>query len=203
MLNTSLTNFTVLISGRRKLNTKSQLSKINFMGESYLLCWFSLSTGKCDNKRKPHTSRKKTGLWRDSWSNRHASKKSWWLSLCCWSSPNCKVQFTHNVDKYHNLFTLKFHYQQPQSCYQMLQFSATMLTMSAARHQHHTLKKYHQCGFTIHPFRQLSYCSDMVCLKMAYSFVIATLNRTPNSKNFRIIWLLHTCTVHIQEQRYK
>ena len=73
--------------------TQKVLSKINIMGKSYLLCWFSLSTGKCDNKRKPHTSRKKTGLWRDSRSNRHASKKSWWLSLGYWSSPNCNVQF--------------------------------------------------------------------------------------------------------------
>lgn len=90
---------------------KVQLSKIKFMGDSYLLCWFSLSTGKRDNKRKPHTSRKKTGLWRDSRSNRHASKESWWLSLCYWSSPNCNVQFKHKVAKHHNLFTSNFHYE--------------------------------------------------------------------------------------------
>jgi hypothetical protein len=140
MLNTSLTNFTVFVSGTRKWNTKSQLSKINFMGKSYLLCWFSLSTRKCDNKRKPHASRKKTGLRRDSRSNRHASKKSWWLSLCYWSSPNCNVQFKHKVTKLHNLFTLNFHYQQPKSCYKTLQFSTTIKPMSAARHQHHNLK---------------------------------------------------------------
>lgn len=71
----------------RQIIRKCNILKTRFMDKNYLLCWFSLTTGECNNNRKPNSSRKETWLWRDSWTNRHASKKSWGLSLCNWGCP--------------------------------------------------------------------------------------------------------------------